>query len=68
MEKSKVRSGYIYKFARHCLSDPEFNVGGIPSNESYYLQKLGLTVTDADLSKFYSAMYDLYELNRKYAK
>ena len=68
MAKKGVKSGYIYRFTRHCLSDPEFNVGGIPTNEGYYLQKLGLQVNDPDLSKFYGALYTLYELNRKYSK
>lgn len=67
----------VYDFAKKCMSDAEFNRGGIPQNERKYLDAIGFeyTVRDGqvysygeDLEKFFSAMVVLCELNKKYNK
>ena len=56
----------IYNYAKHCFKDKDFNMGGNPQKEKYYLNKMGLTPEDKDVSMFYQAMCTLYELNKKY--
>lgn len=56
----------FYSFAKHCMADFEFNHGGIPSKEKYYLYKLDLTMDHPDLAKFYEAMDILLNLQEKY--
>lgn len=67
----------VYDFAKKCMADEEFNRGGIIKNERKYLDAIGFeyTVKDGcisdsgeDLSRFYSAMETLLNLNRKYQK
>lgn len=49
----------VYSFVRHCLSDFEFNVGGIPTKEKEYLKKLRWTQNDERTNRFYNAIYEL---------
>ena len=65
----------IYDFARKCMTDPEFNCGGIPKNERKYLDDIGFEYTmkdgcvwsyGEDLNDFYDAMFKLQRLNKKY--
>ncbi len=49
----------VYSFVRHCLSDSEFNVGGIPTKEKEYLKKLHWTQSDERTNRFYNAIYEL---------
>lgn len=49
----------VYSFVRHCLSDSEFNVGGIPTKEKEYLKKLHWTQNDERTNRFYNAIYEL---------
>lgn len=66
----------IYGFARHCMSDPEFNFGGIPTKEKDFVNALGLgayqtngeLVALDDLNKFYEAICTLRDLHIKYDK
>lgn len=67
----------VYEFAKKLMKDEEFNRGGIIRNERKYLDAVGFeyTVKDGclysqgeDLTKFYEAMYTLYELEKKYNK
>ena len=51
----------VYKFARHCMTDDEFECGGIPTRESYYLKKLGWD--EATINKFYEAMCTIKFMN-----
>lgn len=55
----------VYAFVRHCLLDPEFNRGGIPTKEADYCERLGWDREGPEAAKFYSAMIDLYELNKE---
>lgn len=66
----------IYSFARACMKDKEFNCGGIIENERRYLDAIGLEYTvdkdgciesGDDLCEFYTSMYTLWRLNKKYA-
>lgn len=67
----------VYDLVRKCMSDPEFNRGGILKNERKYLDAIGFeyTVKDGcitnyclDLEYFYHAMTTLHKLNEKYSK
>ena len=52
----------VWNFAKHCMSDPEFLRGGIPTKEKYYLNKLGWKEGDENCRKFYEAMITLDNL------
>ena len=67
----------VYDFAKKLMADEEFNRGGIMKNERKYIDSIGFDYTfhggcideyGDDLSKFFSAMCTLCELNRKYKK
>lgn len=67
----------VYDFAKKCMTDDEFNKGGIPKNERKYFDAIGFryTVEDGcimetgeDIKAFYEAMQTLCDLNRKYLK
>lgn len=45
------------------MTDSEFNCGGIPTKEDYYLKKLGWDVDSEELHKFYDAMWTIKCLN-----
>ncbi len=53
----------VWNFAKHCMSDPEFLYGGIPTKEKYYLKKLGWKEGDENCCRFYEAMYALANLD-----
>lgn len=55
----------VYAFVRHCLIDPEFNAGGIPTKEKEYLKKLHWNENSEELHEFYDAMCTLAMLNSK---
>lgn len=52
----------VYNFVKHCLTDDEFDCGGIPTKEKYYLKKLGWTPNDEITNRFYNAMYELKKI------
>lgn len=52
----------VYNFAKHCLGDAEWNAGGIPSKEKYYLRKLGWTEDSNELKDFYNALRIIWYL------
>lgn len=64
----------VYEFAKKCMSDTEFNKGGIVKNERKYLDAVGFEykvshgqiVESEDIDKFYEAMVTLLRLNEKY--
>ena len=72
-----MRKSTVYSFAKHCMSDVEFNAGGIPTNEKAYLDSIGFSYTmngddieesGADLTEFYEAMFTRRRLYEKYSK
>ena len=52
----------VYNFAKHCLNDPEWNAGGMPTKEEYYLKKLGWTTESDELEIFYNALRKIWRL------
>ena len=64
----------VYDFARKLMKDEEFNRGGIMKNERKYIDAIGFDYAvhngeieyGDDLSKFFSAMCTLCELQKKY--
>ena len=53
----------VWNFAKHCMSDPEFLSGGIPTKEKMYFKKLGWKEGDENSCKFYEAMFTLLNLD-----
>lgn len=62
------RDNTVYNFARHCLSDKEWNMGGIPTKENYYLKKLEWNIDSDELEEFYNALRIIWKLDNKYNK
>ena len=67
----------VYEFAKKCMSDAEFNRGGIVKNERKLVDAVGfeykgqngqIIEAGQDLSDFYDAMTTLQRLNDKYKK
>lgn len=57
----------IKSFILSCLNDEEFwRAGGIPAHEKQYIKGLGLN--EEQVNRFYTAMIDLYNLNREVGK
>lgn len=56
---------WVYEFAKHCLTDKEFNRGGIPTKELYYRKKLNWRNDCLKLKLFYEAVCQLYDLQRE---
>ena len=57
----------LRNFIKHCMTDEEFWLaGGIPTKETYYIDKLNLT--DDQLSVFYEAMVSLQQLSKEVSR
>lgn len=50
------KTNTVYAFAKHCMEDDEFNRGGLPAKEAYYLKKLGWNRESDELAEFYKAL------------
>ena len=66
----------VYDFAKKLMDDEEFNRGGIMKDERKYIDSIGFEYTihwgqlyghGEDLHEFFTAMWTLHELNKKYA-
>lgn len=67
----------VYSFAKRCMSDDDFNCGGIVKNERKYLDAIGfdyvmedgcIAYTGDDLTEFYKAMEVIRQLQIKYSR
>lgn len=67
----------VFDFAKHCMTDKEFLSGGISNKERKWLDAIGFEYTmkdgciyqnGEDLHEFYTAMYTLLRLQKKYYK
>ena len=60
-----MENNTVYAFVRHCLLDPEFNHGGIPSKELDYIERLNWARDGKENTEFFKAMTTLYYLNKE---